>query len=59
VTRLDGKLERLETSFVELKTKVAATETLNLDLRLRTLEQLGADRRLAALERGSETQKGR
>jgi outer membrane murein-binding lipoprotein Lpp len=61
VTRLDGKLEHLETAFVELRTKVDATEQLRLDVRLRALEQLGAERRLDALEadQKSEQKKGK
>jgi outer membrane murein-binding lipoprotein Lpp len=50
VRRVDGKLEHLETEFVELRTRVAATEKLELNDRLRRLEELGASRRLEKIE---------
>lgn len=51
VTKLEASVEKLTNGFTELKTRVEASEKLELDRRLRAIEQLGTERRLEVLER--------
>lgn len=51
VSKLEGAVEKLNGGFTELRTRVEASEKLELDRRLRAIEQLGLERRLEVLER--------